>query len=108
MNDLKAHMEKNSTWASKPIWITEVGCWASGFSDQNSPCEDQSEQGKADQLTGFLNFLKTWNVGTTFQYRAPFCWYNLHEEGGGTGYGLESGPGGEKFPAFDAYKNFVL
>lgn len=108
MNDLKSYMEQNATWASRPIWITEVGCWASGFTDQNSPCETQTEEGKAQQLTGFLDFLKNWNKGTTFEYRAPFCWYILHEQGGGTGYGLESDSGGQHFPAFDAYKGFQL
>ena len=108
MDVLKQYMSKNAIWASKPIWITEYGCWSSGLgANQNSPCSPQNEAGKAAYITGMLDRLKAWNKGTPFEIRTPICWYILHESGSTPGYGLtEIGGNRTYFPAFDAYKSY--
>ena len=110
MDTLKNAMAANASWASKPIWITEVGCWSSGLgSQQNSPCSPQNESGKAQYLKGLMDGLKAWNKGTSFEIRAPICWYILHESGSTPGYGLvQTGGSRTYFEAFTTYKNYVF
>lgn len=109
MDSVKSYMAKNATFANKPIWITEYGCWSSGLgSQQNSPCSPQNESGKSDYMKGMLDRLKAWNKGTSFEIRTPICWYILHEQGSdAAGYGLKSGDGtGGHLEAYDMYKNY--
>jgi hypothetical protein len=109
MDTLYNYMSKDATWSTKPIWITEYGCWSSGFTSQNSPCSPRSESGKAQYIVGMLNALKAWHKGTSFEIKTPICWYILHESGSTPGYGLtQTGGSRTYFEAFTAYKNYVF
>ncbi len=108
METLKSYMSKSADWSSKPIWITEYGCWSSGLgAEQNSPCSPQNESGKSAYIIGMMDRLKAWNKGTALEIRTPICWYILHENGSTPGYGLtQTGGSRTYFPAFTAYKNY--
>ena len=108
MDRMKVFMSRNSKLVSKPIWITEYGCWNSGLnSDQQSPCNPRTEAGKTKYLTGMLDALKNWNKGTSFEIRTPICWYILHENDDTPGYGMTQASNPRKyFPVFDAYKSY--
>ncbi len=108
MDDLKTAMSADPAWASKPIWITEVGCWSSGLgASQQSPCSPQSEEGKASYIVGLMDAMKAWNKGTTFEIRSPICWYILHENSDTPGYGLLTTGSRTLLPAYTAYKNYA-
>ena len=111
MDQLANYMSKVPEFATKPIWITEYGCWTSGLgSGQQSPCQPQNEDGKAAYMKGMLDALKVWKKGTSFEIRTPICWYILHEPDLGVmGYGLKQGNGsGNYSAAFDMYKNYTF
>lgn len=104
LNMLKGKMAQNPTFASKPIWITEVGYWSTNLNPggQAGYINDQNARGQV--LVSLMNALKGWGLTT------PVFWYILHEPSyGGGGYGLTnltSGTAREYYPAFQSYKNY--
>jgi Carbohydrate binding domain/Cellulase (glycosyl hydrolase family 5) len=99
-NAFKAKMTSKSSYAVKPIWVTETG-FNTTWTDKAGYVS--SEQQKADYLTETMHLL--YGAGA----QLPIFWYTLHENGGSSGYGLElkdpTTLGTQYFPAFYAYRD---
>lgn len=66
---------------AKPVWITEIGFYcASGWKTTGLACP---ESRKAAYLRDTIDGLRASGIDT------PIMWYNLHEAGDYSGYGLE-------------------
>jgi Carbohydrate binding domain/Glycosyl hydrolase catalytic core len=102
-NSFKGKMNLNSTFATKPIWVTEIGF---NTSWSNKAGFVSSEQQKADYLAQTLRRLD--DAGA----RLPIFWYTLHENDTATGFGLtrknKSTLQTEYLPAFYAYRDLSL
>ena len=102
-NSFKTKMNSDPDYASKPIWVTEIGfntTWS------NLPGHVSSEQQKADYLAETMPRL--YAAGA----QLPIFWYNLHENENASGFGLTLKDSAtlqtQYFPAFYAYRDMPL
>ena len=99
---LKSKMATQPGFATKPIWITEVGFFT-GVNWPSNAGEEPTEQAKADALIQVMQLLR--NNGA----QLPIFWYVLHESANISGYGLtQRNPVTLQttyLPAYTAYKN---
>jgi hypothetical protein len=99
-NAVQGKLSLDVNYASKPIWITEVGF---NTSWPNKAGYVASEQQKADYLVGTIHQLLSAGA------RLPVFWYTLHENEDAGGYGLtlkdKSTPQTQFFPAYYAYRD---
>ena len=99
----KARMSSHPGYATKPIWVTEIGfntTWS------NLPGKVSSEQQKATYLAEMMPRL--YAAGA----QLPIFWYTLHENENASGFGLtlkdKATLQTQYYPAFYAYRDVLL
>ena len=101
LKELQGQMATQPGFASKPIWVTEIG-YHTMKDWKNNPGYVSSEQKKAEYLVQTIELLSSNGVQLAF-------WYTLHEDDGTNGYGLTKrsaqNPDTVYLPAYTAYKN---
>lgn len=100
LNMLQRKMATQPGFASKPIWVTEIG-FHTEAEWTNNPGYVSAEAKKAQDLVQTIQLLRANGVQLTF-------WYTLHESSNVNGYGLTrrdpSTLATTYLPAYDAYK----
>jgi hypothetical protein len=101
LKTLQSQMATQPGFASKPIWVTEIG-YHTMKDWKNNPGYVAGEQKKAEYLGPTIEGLLASGVQMIF-------WYTLHEDDGTNGYGLTvrsaQNPQTVYLPAYTAYKN---
>ena len=102
-NSFRGKMNLNPSFATKPIWVTEIGF---NTSWSNKAGYVTSEQTKATYLAQTLPRLQAAGA------RLPIFWYTLHENDNVGGYALtrksKTTLATQYLPAYYAYRDLVL
>jgi len=102
LKELESQMATQPGFASKPIWITEIGYHTMKDWRKSNPGYVHGEQVKAEYLTQTIPLLLANGAQMVF-------WYTLHEDDGTNGYGLTvrsaQNPDTVYLPAYTAMKN---